>query len=264
MASTRLRAVGTAVLAGLAWFMLFMGASMGLVMLNARVSPGYAWFPIPALALCIGSSIFAQRRWDIGLAHPKGVAWGRVYLLAFATTVAGICVAILQGAWYGMNRGAEIGPEGTSAQFQYAFAFVLPLVAAILAEVAFRGIMQGRLHAVLSPLPAILLVTAINTAAHRWGPDLEAQWLGYFVLLAGCGYVRWISGSVLPALTVHFWQNLALAAATYYGGPFALGEMSTTALAATGGIGVAALLLTVIVGRGMRPGAAGKGLAAAG
>lgn len=253
MAPTTLRATGFAVLAGLAWFMLLMGASMGLVMANARLSPGLAWFPLPALALCIGSSIFAQRRWAIGLAHPPGVAWGRVYLIAFTTTVAGVCASILQGAAYGMTRGAELGPDGTSAQFQYAFAFVLPLVAAILAEVAFRGIMQGRLHAVLSPAPAILLVTAINTAAHRWGPDLEAQWIGYFVLLAGCGYVRWLSGSVLPALTAHFWQNFALAAATYYGGPFELGGMPATALAATGGIGAAALLLTAVVARGMVP-----------
>jgi membrane protease YdiL (CAAX protease family) len=250
MASNNVRAIGVAVLLGLATFMLLMGACMGLVFLNARISPEHAWFPIPALVICLGFAVFAQRRWQIGLTHPAGVPWGRIYLLALTTTVTGVCVAILQGAWFGMTRAAELGPEGTSDQFQFAFAFVLPLVAAILAEVAFRGVMQGRLHALMAPLPAILLVTSINTAAHRWGPDLAAQWLGYFALLAGCGYVRWLSGSIIPSLTAHFWQNFALAFATYYWGPFAQGEFSAVTLAAVGASATLALIVSVVIGRG--------------
>jgi membrane protease YdiL (CAAX protease family) len=245
----RTRAVILAILLGLLTFMLLMGLSIGLVFLNARLNPAHAWFPIPALALCLGFSVFAERRWRIGLSHPGGVPWARVYLLAFTTTVFGVCVAILQGASAGLVREVELGPPGTSPRFQLAFAFVLPLIAAIAAEVCFRGVMQGRLHAVLSPLAAIALVTAINTAAHRWTPETAAQWVGYAALLGGLGYVRWLGGSVLPALAAHFWHNLALALLLYAHAPFALGELSATRQAAIGVIGLAALGVTVAIGR---------------
>ncbi len=247
--SARSRDIVLAIVLGLGTFMLLMGASMGLVFLNARVSPEYAWFPLPAFALVLGFSVFAERRWRIGLSHPAGVPWPRVYFLAFTTTVVGICVAILQGASFGLVREIELGPEGTSEQFRFAFAFALPVIAAILAEVCFRGVMQGRLHAVLSPLAAIAMVTVINTAAHRWTPETAAQWAGYAALLAGCGYVRWLGGSVLPALAAHFWQNLALAWLLYFHGPFALGDLSASRQAMVGVIGLAALGITIAIGR---------------
>jgi membrane protease YdiL (CAAX protease family) len=248
MTTTRAREIALAIVLGLGTFMLLMGACLGVVMLNARLAPDHAWFPLPVLAICLGFAVFAERRWRIGLAHPPGVNWRRVYLLAFTATVVGVCVAVLQGALAGLTREAEFGPAGTGAQFRFAFAFVMPLVAAILAEVAFRGVMQGRLQAVMSPLAAIVVVTAINTAAHRWTPETAAQWMGYAALLAGCGYVRWLGGSVLPALTAHFWQNLALAWVLYRYGPFALGALPGNALAATALIGAVALAATIALG----------------
>jgi len=253
MTVARTREVVLAIVLGLGSFMLFMGTSMGLVAVNARLTPDHAWFPLPALALCLGFAVFAERRWHIGLSHPAGVPWARVYLLAFTTTAVGVCVAILQGAFAGLIREAEFGPGDTGEQFRFAFAFVMPVIAAILAEVAFRGVMQGRLHAIMSPLPAILLVTAINTAAHRWTAETAAQWIGYATLLAGCGYVRWLSGSVLPAMTAHFWQNLALAWVLYHYGPVTLGELSGTTLTVIGLVGIAALAITVVVGRTTPP-----------
>jgi membrane protease YdiL (CAAX protease family) len=242
-----------AILPGLLVFMLPVGLSMGLVTLNARFAPEHAWFPLPIFGLCIAVAWLAERRWRIGLAHPPGVAWTRVYLLAFTTSVVGVCIAILQGAAFGMTRGAELWPGEVGPQFQFAFAFVMPLVVAILAEVGFRGVMQGRLHRVMGPWTAIILVTVINTAAHRWGADLQAQWLGYAVLLAGCGYVRWLSGSVLPALAAHVGQNLALAWVTWSYGPFDLGALSASALVWTAAIAMVALGVTIAVGRGLRP-----------
>ena len=245
------RTAGLAILAGLAWFVVLMGASIGLVMLNARRSPGLPWFPVPVLALCIGTAVFAERRWKIGLSHPPGVDWSRIYLLGITTMVFGVCVSILQGAAYGLTREAETGPEGTSEAFRFAYAFTMPLVAAILAEVAFRGIMQGRIHTVMSPLATILLVSAVNTASHRWGPGLVAQWFAYFVLLVGVGWIRWLGNSVVPPLMIHFWQNFALTVACWYWGPFRLGELSATTLTTIAGIGLVALAATVVVARNL-------------
>ncbi len=249
MATKGTREIGLAIVLGFASFMLLMGLSIGLVFLNAQLTPDLAWFPLPALALALGFGAFAERRWRIGLTHPPGVPWGRVYFLAFTTAVAGSCVLILQGASFNLVREIELGPPGTSEQFQLAFAFALPLIVAIHAEICFRGVMQGRLHAVMSPLVAILVVTAINTAAHRWSEETAAQWLGYAALLAGCGYVRWLSGSVLPALAAHFWQNLALTTLLFLYGPFAFGELSTSRQIMIGIIGLAALGISIAVGR---------------
>lgn len=253
MPQTLVRSAGLAVLLGLASFMLLMGLAMGLVMLNARLTPEHAWFPLPALALALGFGVFAERRWGIGLRHPAGVPWARVYGLAFTTTVAGVCIAILQSSAMGVVRAIDTGPEGTGPQFRIAFAFVLPLFAAILAELAFRGVMQGRLHAVMRPWPAILLVTAVNTAAHPWGEGLVTQWIAYLVLLAGCGYVRWVGGSTLPVLTSHCAMNIALPLVLWNWGPFDLGALPAETRMIIAAIGVLALVATVAIARGTPP-----------
>jgi membrane protease YdiL (CAAX protease family) len=253
MTANSLRMTVIAIVLGLALFMICMGACIGIVMLNARVSPELAWFPAPVLALCIGAAVWAQQRWDIGLSMPAGVSWARIYAIAVTATLAGVCVAILQGAWYDMERAAELGPVGWNEHFDFAYAFVMPLVAAILAEVFFRGVMQTRIAAVLKPWTAILLVTAVNTASHRWGPDLAAQWMGYFALILAFGYLRWASGSLWPALIAHAGQNFALAVTLWVWGPFAQGQLPTNTLRAIALTGAASACFAVLLGRGLRP-----------
>lgn len=61
--------VFTAVVLSLLFFAVVMGVSMTLVMLNARWSPSLVWFPLPVVALLVGSIYWAEKRWNIGLSH---------------------------------------------------------------------------------------------------------------------------------------------------------------------------------------------------
>lgn len=236
-------------LRGFAFFAGLMALSMGCVILNARLSPALVWFPLPVLVLVGGATLWAGHRWEIGWQPVRDVSVGHVFALAVAVTVLGVCVIVLQGAWHEMVRATERAPYEVSRAFSFAYAFVMSLVAAVLAEVTFRGIIQTRFQLILGHWPAILIVAALNTAAHRWGPALADQWLGYFVSLAGLGYLRWYSGSLIPPLVVHLVVNLLLAAALWWWGPFDQGQLGATTAGFLAALALIALMVAITLGR---------------
>lgn len=213
------------VLAGLVFFGVGMGLAMGLVSLNARWSPAIPWFPLPVLVLAGAMTAWAARRWDIGLPGRPDPRPLHTWSLALAVTVLGLVMCILQGAGFGMVREAETVAGVESPAFQLAYGVTLGVMAAILAEVTFRGLLQTRFQAALGPWPAILLVAAINTAAHRWGPELAAQWAAYFIALAGLGYLRVVSGSLVPPLVAHVVVNFILGLVLWFAGPLDQGRL---------------------------------------
>jgi membrane protease YdiL (CAAX protease family) len=208
-----------ATLLALVVFSVLMGVSIELAALNARLSPDLPWFGLPVALLLCGAAVLAERHVGIGLWHPPEPHEPRVYGLALAVCLLGTTVCVLQGALHGMTHAAEIGPPGTGRTFQMAYALLVPVVAAVAAELSFRGLMQTRLQALMPTWTAIAIVAVINTAAHRWGPNLAQQWLGYFVLLAGFGWLRWKTRSLLPPLIAHALLNIIVSAALYAWGP---------------------------------------------
>ncbi len=155
---------------------------MGLVVLNEQSAPDFPWFPVPIIGLLVAAIVGMQRWRPIGLAIPTDVPWGRVYGFAVAITVVGIVVSILQGAYHGYVRVSEGVQTDVSPAFALLYWFVMSLFAVVLAEAAFRGVMQTRLMAVLGVWPAIVIVGIVNTAAHRWNIELFQQWLGISAL----------------------------------------------------------------------------------
>jgi membrane protease YdiL (CAAX protease family) len=119
----------------------------------------------------------------------------------------------------------------------------------VLAEVVFRGYLQGRWTLLLGSWPAILGVAALNTAAHRGGPELADQWLGYFVALAALGWLRAASGSLWPALGAHLVANVALALAHVRFGAFDHGALGPAAVGAWALVASLALAGAVTLGR---------------
>ena len=200
-------------------FTVLMGANIGLAALNARVTPAVPWFILPGALLLLVAALAAERSVGIGLKNRLAAPFPLVVAIGLAVATLGTAICIAEGSLYGMTHAAELGPPGTSELFQLGYALWLPVVAAVAAELCFRGLMQTGLHALMSPWAAITLTAAINTAAHRWGPDLAQQWLGYFVLLVGFGYLRWWTRSLAPALVAHTLMNLFVSAALYIWGP---------------------------------------------
>lgn len=244
-----LRTLFIAVALSLLFFAVVMGVSMVCVMLNARWSPGLVWFPLPVIALLVASIYWAEKRWDIGLSHAADMPWGKVYAIGIALTVFGVCVGATQGVFTDKVRATEVYGGDVSPLFQVTYAFVMSVFAAVLAEAAFRGIMQTRMHAVLAVWPTIVSVTVLNYLAHRWGPELWENWLGSLVILGAWTYLRWLSQSLWPPLVVHALCNLVFAIIVWFGGPIRYAELSGGTIALFVVVGLAALVSTVFLAR---------------
>lgn len=237
------RTTALPVLAGLLLFSVLMGISVGLVGLNARWSPSLPWFPLPALALVLGASAWLERRWGIGLTWPRGVDWRRIYLVGGLATIAALAIGVLQGALHGLVREAPTWPGAVSGGFQLAYLLTLPLIASVLAEVTFRGVMQVRLTR-RYPLWRVLGGLAVlNTLFHFNAAELGTQWACYLALNLAFGYAAWLAGSIVPALVLHVGMNLVVTFAERLWGPFDLGALGPGALLVTGAVGLGAALL---------------------
>jgi len=264
MNTQTLRTLASAVVLSLLFFAVVMGASMTCVMVNARWSPEMVWFPLPVIALLVGSIYWVEKRWQIGLSHPANVPWVRVYAIGIALTVFGVCVAATQGVFTGKIRAVEAYGGDVSPLFQITYAFVMSVFAAVLAEATFRGIMQTRMHTVLSLWPTVVIVTVINLLSHRWGPELVQNWFGTFIILAAWTYLRWISQSLWPPLIVHSLCNLLFAIAVWFGGPIVYAELSPGTIALIAAVGLASLCVTIFLAKDLhraQPGAPSRGSA---
>ncbi len=245
----QIRAIVIAIVISMLFFSVVMVLGMGLVVLNERSAPDFPWFPIPIIGLLVAAIVGMQRWRPIGLAIPTDVPWGRVYGFAVAITVVGIVVCILQGAYHGYVRVSEGVQTDVSPAFALLYWFVMSLFAAVLAEAAFRGVMQTRLMAVLGVWPAIVIVGIVNTAAHRWNIELFQQWLGIFVTLAGWGYLRYLGRSLVPPMVAHGVTNFLLAFGLWVWGPFDQGALGTGSLVLIAATGVVALVIAITLAR---------------
>ena len=232
----------------LALFITAMGLCIGLVFANAGVSPHLVWFPLPLVAVLVVFTAWTERRFRIGLRDTPRRTAG-VTLMTAGIAVAGVAACILQGALADLTLTTETGPADTSALFKFSYAVLLSVAPAVLAEVAFRGLMQSRLEALWGTWPAILVITAINTASHRWGANLAAQWLGYFVALAGLGWLRSVTGSLWPPLLAHVLTNLVTALALWHLGPFEQGKIGAVGRVALAALVASAFLVAFLVAR---------------
>ncbi len=249
MNTEMLRTLLIAVILSLVFFGVIMGVSMTCVMFNARWSPDLVWFPLPVIAVLVGSIYWAEKRWQIGLSHRADLPWGRVYAIGIALTVFGVCVAATQGVFTGKIRAIEVYGGEVSPLFQMTYAFVMSVFAAVLAEATFRGIMQTRMHTVLSLWPTVVAVAVINLLSHRWGPELVQNWFGTFIILAAWTYLRWLSQSLWPPLIVHSLCNLIFAIAVWFGGPIVYAELSSGTIALIVIVGLVALMLTIFLSK---------------
>jgi len=252
MSSKTVWTVLGAVLIGLVFFGVVMGASMSLVTLNANTSPEIVWFPLPATAILVGAMLLAQRYWDIGLKHPADVPWGKIYLIGTALTLLGVAVAVVQGKFTGYSRATELLEVEVSPLFTLTYAIFMSVLAGVLAEATFRGVIQSRVQTVLSVWPTVIIIGVVNVLAHRWGPEISLNWLGLFVTLAGWTYLRWLSRSLWPPLILHAVTNLLVALGLWFRGPLAHAELANSAVIVIAIIGLIGLGAAILLAKDMK------------
>ncbi len=215
-------------------FALVIGLCQGLATANANVSPGLPWFPLPALALLAAGVWFAKRRWELRLAHPAGVPWARAYAFALLATVAGVGISVLEASFNGLTRSAPAWPGVDAVAFNLAFLITLPFVAAVMAEVAFRGVIQTLLEKAWPIWFVLLFVAVINGLMHFYDPDQMQQWLRFLSLNGVWGYITWRSQSLWPALTAHVAMNVVEPVSELLLGPTDMATLPPLALLLTG------------------------------
>jgi membrane protease YdiL (CAAX protease family) len=230
-----------ALAAGLAYFAILMGLSMALAGVNASVSPNIPWFPLPALVGITAVTIWVQRYWPLRLNRPSPTHTHRLYALALCATLAAMCISLIEASMHGLTRTGPLWEGEVSAAFQLAFLLVIPFIASVLAELAFRGVIQTELEKWLPLWPMLFIIAALNAAFHFYDPEQASQWVRFITLNLGFGYVTWLAQSLWPALLAHVTMNIIEPIAETVLGPVALGDLSTMTLVLIGALGSAAL-----------------------
>lgn len=252
MRSSELRAAVLSVIVGLAYFMLLIGGTQGLVALNANVSPRLPWFPLPALIVILLVTRWLNSRWDLRLRHPPSVSWPMAYTFALLATLAAMCLSLLEASFNGLTRTAPAWPdEEVSRGFQFTFVITLPFIASVLAEIGFRGIIQTRLEKIMPLWPMLLAIAILNALMHFYDPEQMSQWGRFIALNLAFGYVTWRTQSILPALAAHCAMNLVEPVGEYLFGPVVLGDASGMSLLTIAITGCVALVLALAIGRAM-------------
>jgi membrane protease YdiL (CAAX protease family) len=102
-------------------------------------------------------------------------------------------------------EGERLSEQVAEAQIPTAVAIItFCVLPAILEEIAFRGLLQHWLHIAVKPITALLLASALFAALHF---SLVSFW---YLFLVGMllGWLRYRTGSLYPAMVVHFLHNL--------------------------------------------------------
>lgn len=227
-----------------------MGASLGIIGLNASVSPAIPWFPLPALGLVVLVTWWVNRRWPLRLDKAVG---GRAYAVTLLLTYAIISFAVLE-AWINdvTTPAPKFPDESVSDGFQLTFLLILPFIAAVIAEAGYRGLMQTALEKVMPLWPMLLLIAVLNYLMHAYDPEQGGQLLRLLALNFAWGYMTWRTQSLRPALAGHIAMNVCVPLLQYgseqYGpGPVPFGEFPVSTLLISGVSGAVALAAAIML-----------------
>jgi membrane protease YdiL (CAAX protease family) len=239
---------------GLLFFTVLIGASQALVGLNVALSPAVPWFPLPAFVLAGVATWWANRRWPMRLTQS---ASGRAYAVALLLTYAVICLGVLESWLHDLTTPAPTWPDETlSAGFQLLYLITLPIIAAVLAEVSFRGLIQTALEKVMPLWPMLAMIAVLNFLMHFYDPHQFSQVFRLLALNLVWGWVTWRTQSIRPALAGHVAMNIGIAALQYgsenYGpGPVSYGDFPPSTLIISAVSGIVALVLGLLLGKGL-------------
>jgi len=242
-----LRPVGIAIGGGVV-FVLAVGFALGLAFGNARLTPAAPWFPVPVLLGLCGFAAWFHRRWDIGLRLPPRDRWPLLTAFAVTTMVASHAVLVLEGAAHGLTRTFEAPPEGVTPLFAAVYWLGVVVAMSTASEVAFRGIVQGRLTALVGPVAAIAAATFVNLILHRWDGLMERT-AGVIAILLAWSWLRHLSGSLIATLMTHIGAIMAWDAILWTWGPWDHAAMGPLALGVTATVGLLAFAASLWIAR---------------
>jgi membrane protease YdiL (CAAX protease family) len=213
--------------------------------INSRIAPSVPWSAALSSILIVvfwagltaegGADRSAFNQWPIWTLLAVSVL-GVLCFMAFQ----GVILSIWQGS-YGV--AAEENPR-------LAGSFItIPLFAAIVEEMLFRGIVQVRAQHVVGARWAVLFTTCLFVPIHIVIPGFEFQWPLLLALSFICGWVA-SRGSLLAAILIHAIYNVSTNTFLHINGEFYFDtpdNVRTMLLALGGLVAGAGLIATVVV-----------------
>ena len=197
---------------------------------NERFTHNWPWFPAAFASVFVVRPIHAWSAWPLFRipGNPASV-WSLVGLAVL------ICAAAFVISAHFLDLSAYPFPD-VSIGNNYPVLGVsveIPLIAAVVEEVSFRGVLQGGLERVLGARWAIAVTTMCFVLGHAGTEYFTREIPLYIAVSALCGILASRTRSLLPAIVPHFTVN-ALGIAATWSRPFDVSHWPMSALALTG------------------------------
>lgn len=188
--------------------------------LNLRTSPFIPW-SVPAMAVVLWlywRSLKRSRPEPLRANALSSHVW-RVALLAGGSAVAAVWAlfAALRGLLHVRPPVNDLG----SIPMLTVFAAILmgAAVAGVAEEAGFRGFMQLPLERAYGPAVAITTTSIIFTLVHLTHGLAVLPFLPFYLVVAVVyGFLTYLTGSILPSMTLHFAGDLVMFVLRYAAG----------------------------------------------
>ncbi|MBS1723763.1 MAG: CPBP family intramembrane metalloprotease [Armatimonadetes bacterium] len=203
------------------FFLLFLVIpSVVAILLHKRLVPGASLFIGEVLLLI--SLVIVQRTPFFGVADPVKKIIGDTRrwpmhilygLTGFCANIPVVVILALGGQALFRNAPEPTHPltdqlESGASPLSWFFLYLLAAVMApILEEISFRGLLLPALGRFMKPVYSILLTGFLFGAIHPQGPVL---WAALASVGAMSAVLAYFSGSLIPSMTMHFIHNSAI------------------------------------------------------
>jgi membrane protease YdiL (CAAX protease family) len=187
--------------------------------LNEAIVPSTPWFAGASVLVIFVSAVYPGRIWSAWPIFRAGIASSHTFVMVALAMAVCLSTLAISGHYFGIIATHWPAPSGATGSLTIAAPIVYPLYAAVIEEIAFRGILQGQLTAHLGKRAAITTSTIIFVLVHANNAGFGSQIVFFATLSIMCGTLAASTSSVLPAIALHVIVNGILSAMTLIRGP---------------------------------------------
>lgn len=223
---------------------------------NAVLSPEIPWFVVAAVGAAYFATRYVSRQEAIKSRLALGSMTGWALVFGVSGSIACLSIAIVEGSLAGLPLGPLMATIEAPPLFSNLAILLVPVYAAVIEELAFRGVIQIRLEGLLGTKAAIAIATLLFLGVHLQKADFAAQWFFYLTFSLTLGIVAARFRSLALCVVLHLALNFVSVAVTWAFGPFRLGELHLGARVAVAVLGISAAGLAILALRNARTSAA--------
>jgi membrane protease YdiL (CAAX protease family) len=214
-----------------AYVLVLQFAYVVTLAVNKIIYPSAPWFIAPLILILVASAFWPVTQWS---EWPIASANNRLSVAVLRVFLGGlVCfgvVVLMSGYLLGLVGTLWPAPADATESLVVAVPLFLPLFGAWIEEIAFRGMLQGKLERQFGTPIAIAVTSVVFVLAHAGNLGFERQIPFYLVLSVICGILASRSQSLGPAIGVHVFIDALMALATLPGIPLHFRGLSGTSI----------------------------------